>query len=199
MIFSKRIDKDRFFISVVLLFFAFCCISDRADAADTKDYAPGRDFLQISTSSFDIYYDPSVSLDRFYKKINRRRLYFYKSTRPDPSSSTEDKIAFRINLLLERVKEILGMYPAGINFKITVYKDQVSVSEAYSRITGRSDRVKAFYVHRLKTIFTSEQGVSDSVLAHELGHLLQNYYFVAQPSAKVAELLSIYVDENLEE
>ncbi|HAJ56740.1 MAG TPA: hypothetical protein DCL35_03095 [Candidatus Omnitrophica bacterium] len=157
------------------------------------------DFLEIHTPVFTVYCDPSINLDRLYKKINRRRLYFYKSTRPDPSSTAEEKMAFRVNLILEKVKEILGMYPASMNFKIKIFKDQVSVTDAYRGITGRNDKVKAFYVHKLRTIFTSEQGVTDSVLAHEMGHLLQNYYFVAPPSAKISELLSIYVDTNLEE
>lgn len=172
------------FAAVVIFFFAV--------------FSEAEDFVKIYGPSFTVYYEQSVNLDKLYRKISRRRLYFYKSTRPDPASTLDEKISFRVNLILERVKEILGMYPVSINFKIKIFKDQISVTDAYRGITGRHDKVKAFYVHKLNTIFTSEEGVSDSVLAHEMGHLLQNYYFLVPPSSKVSELLSVYVDSNLE-
>lgn len=158
--------------------------------------------LTVRTVSFNIFIEPSVSWDRVYRKISRRRIYFGARNRPDASLSDKDKAAYRINLIFERVKELLGMYPQGVKFQVKIFKQQSSVDEAwrrFSRASKATAHVKAFYVHGLRTIFTSEEGLTDSVLAHEFAHVLQNYYFVALPSNKVTEMLSIYVDENLEE
>lgn len=158
--------------------------------------------LVIRTSSFTVFVEPSVSWDRVYRKISRRRIYFGARNRPEASLSDKDKAAYRINLIFERVKELLGMYPQGVKFQVKIFKQQSSVDEAWRRFSHTSKttaHVKAFYVHGLRTVFTSEEGLADSVLAHEFAHVLQNYYFVALPSNKVTEMLSIYVDENLEE
>lgn len=158
--------------------------------------------LSIHTASFKVFIEPSVSWGRVYRKISRRRIYFGARNRPDASLSDKDKVAYRVNLIFERVKELLGMYPQGVTFQVKIFKGQSSVDDAwhrFSRSTKPSVHVKAFYVHGLRTVFTSEEGLADSVLAHEFGHVLQNYYFVALPSSKVTEMLSIYVDENLEE
>lgn len=186
----------------LLLFIRIWWHEPRQISAGQDEVAVEDGDLSVRTASFDIFTEPTVSWDRVYRKISRRRVYFGARNRPDASLSAKDKSAYRINLLLERVKELLGMYPQGVKFQIKIFKGQSSVDEVwrrFSRSPKPSAHVMAFYVHGLRTVFTSEEGVSDSVLAHEFAHVLQNYYFVALPSSKVTEMLSIYVDENLEE
>lgn len=167
-----------------------------------QDVHPEAGDTTIQTVSFTVQSEPSVSWDRVYRKISRRRVYFGARNRPDASLPARDKVAYRVNLIFERVKNILGMYPQGVKFQVKIFKAQSSLDDAFRRFSRSArgpSRVKAFYVHGLRTVFTSEEGVSDSVLAHEFAHVLQNYYFVSLPSDKVTEMLSIYVDENLEE
>ncbi|MCX5666928.1 MAG: hypothetical protein NTY34_01245, partial [Candidatus Omnitrophica bacterium] len=58
---------------------------------------------------------------------------------------------------------------------------------------------KSFYVHAYRTIYTSEESISDSVMVHEMAHAVIDNYFSVVPPAKVAEVLASYVDLHLEE
>jgi predicted Zn-dependent protease len=47
------------------------------------------------------------------------------------------------------------------------------------------------------TIYTSEQDISDSVIAHEIGHAVVDHFFTVKPPEKIGEMLAQYVDVHL--
>jgi hypothetical protein len=137
-------------------------------------------------------------LSRAYHKLYQRRFRFRGVTKPASLSSYEDKIVYRINVLLARVKEMLDMYPPEMYFTIRIFKSSDEIDKEYYKIMRERKSVKAFYNHRFKTIYTSEGTISDSVIAHELTHVIIDNYFLIRPPAKVAEMMAIHTDSHLD-
>ncbi|MEA3489424.1 MAG: hypothetical protein U9R44_03655 [Candidatus Omnitrophota bacterium] len=149
---------------------------------------------------FDIYYRPDAKLKKIERKL-RRRVGFYD--RKDLSTgflnSIEKKIAYRMDLLFSRAKDILGMYPRVKGVKIMILKDRKELNAEYYRIFGERQNFKSFYIYKHNTIYTTEKDISDSVLAHEMGHVIVDHFFVVRPPEQVRELLAQYVDLHLED
>ena len=172
-----------------------------------KDTAPSHqfivtkegDFLSIKTAYFDILYEQDVDLKRVHKKLHGRRFYASPGSRPPALSGFDEKIAYRLNLLFDRVKAILGMYPAEISFKIKIFKDSQMAYDKFFEITKRKLKVKAFYSRKDKVMYTSESDISDSVIAHEMAHAICDHYFVVKPPVSAEEILARHVDAHLED
>jgi hypothetical protein len=194
-----------------LIFYLFVCNSSQfaeeyrnresqffeGKAQQEADSCP---WTTISSSYFTIYLEPDVSLKRVFSRINRRGFYTGAARqRMNSLDSLEEKIAYRMDILLERVKKVLDTYPAIANIKVRVFKNRQDLQDEFYRITFRRSPVRSFYVHRYRTIYTSEVDISDSVIAHEMGHAVVDHHFQAVPSEKVGEMLATYVDLHLDE
>jgi hypothetical protein len=116
----------------------------------------------------------------------------------NPSYSTEQRIIARLESILSRVKQILGMYPPVMELKIKIFRNRSELNREYCAIFGAVENYKSFYVHGLRTIYTSMQDVSDSVISHEMAHAVIDNYFNVIPPEKTAEFLAVYVDSHLE-
>jgi hypothetical protein len=156
-------------------------------------------WITIRSSYFTIYLEPDVNLKRVYSRINTRGFYTGAGQRVNSLASPEEKISYRMDILLERVKKVLDTYPAITNIEVKIFKSRKDLQDEFYKITKRRDFVKSFYIHGHKTIYVSEADISDSVIAHEMGHAVVDHYFQAVPSEKVGEMLATYVDLHLDE
>jgi len=114
-------------------------------------------------------------------------------------SSAEEKVSYRMDVLLERVERVLDIYPPKVSVNVRIYKTRGDLSEAYYNIMGVRGDYKSFYVNKLQTIYISEQDMDDSIMAHEIGHVVVDHYFNVIPSEKIREMLATYVDLHLED
>jgi len=153
----------------------------------------------IRSVYFDIYVSPGVDLNRTYKRINRRYFPITYGRKPDSLASAEEKIAYRMDALMERVKQILDIYPQGVRINIKIFKTRKELNDFYGSIFKTNSNYNSFYINKLKTIYISEQDVSDSILAHEIGHVVVDHYFKVVPSETVREMLATYVDLHLDD
>ncbi|MDD5644394.1 MAG: hypothetical protein PHO00_02950 [bacterium] len=154
---------------------------------------------KIDTAYFEIYVRPDANLKSMEKKLKKRTFFF--SAKPTPSyiKDYEEKIAYRTDIIFNKAKQLLGMAPRCKDIKIFVFRDGKELGDEYYYIFGEKRKYQAFYIHKFRTIYTTEADISDSVLAHEMGHVIVDHYFVVRPPEKVREMLSIYVDEHLED
>jgi len=154
---------------------------------------------RLDSVYFTVYYRPDANLKRMYNRINTRG--FSVTSKPPVStlSGPEAKLAYRLDLIFTRVRDILGMYPPGVRVNIKIFKSAREVNNEYCRLTHVEDGCRSFYVYRDNTIYTSEAEVSDSILAHEMTHALVDHYFSTNPPEKVAEILAQNVDLSLDE
>jgi hypothetical protein len=158
------------------------------------------DWGRTISGNLSLIYGPSVNLKRVERLLKRR--YFatdLRSAYENPSSGADQRIAVRLQAIFSRVEQLLGMYPVIPELSVKIYKDRRELGVEYLRIFKSAGQFKSFYVHKLKTVFVSEQDITDSVIAHEFAHAVADHYFSALPPAQVAELISIYVDTHLEE
>jgi Zn-dependent peptidase ImmA (M78 family) len=92
------------------------------------------------------------------------------------------------------------MYPLTMKgLKIKIFRDREELNNEYYKIFMQRADLKSFYIHKYRTIYTCETDISDSVIAHELGHAVCDHYFLVIPPEKVREMLASYVDAHLEE
>ena len=164
------------------------------DGAETEG-----NWFVIKGANFTVYCEQTTDLKNISDKLTRRSLFTAGVYDPNPTSAPSNKVAYRLNMLFKRAKEILDMYPEIKGLKVKIFKDRSALDDEYARIFGTREDYKSFYVHKLKTVYTSEEDISDSVVAHEMAHAIIDNYFVVVPPPKVSEILASYVDMHLEE
>jgi len=167
--------------------------------AENGNSAPaGEDWLSVEGAYCTVFYKPTANLKRIEKKLKRRRFSLERGLSSARLNDPPDKVAYRMDLLYKRAQEILDMHPADMNVKIKIFEDQKELDREYYRIFKQKKRQVSFYVYKHDTIYTCEPNISDSVMAHELGHAIIDHYFLILPPESVKEVLARYVDLHLE-
>ena len=162
-----------------------------------KPVNPG-DWLMIDGGSFAIYYTKDVDVETVVKRLSKRGLFSSGINRSAPNDVPTEKMAYMLERILKRAKEILGSYPSMPVINVRIFKDNEALSAEYFRIFGKEVNYKSFYIHQLKTIYTSEEDISAAVLSHEIGHAVVDHYFGIVPPPSVGEPLASSVEKNLE-
>ncbi|MFA6321186.1 MAG: hypothetical protein WCY36_04940 [Candidatus Omnitrophota bacterium] len=133
----------------------------------------------------------------------KRRVTYFDSDIPGDAAPAEEKVRYQLDALFRHAQAILDMRPANIHVNIKIFKTRAEVEGEYLKIFNSAkpsaEDLKAFYVNKYNTIYTSEEDISDSVVAHEMGHAIIDHYFAVIPPEKIRELLASYVDLHLAE
>lgn len=164
---------------------------------DSQIAPKGPDWLSIKSAYFTIYYRPTADLKAIGRRL-KRRFYIAKNSSSESSDSPEEKLAYSVDMLFNKTKEVLDMRPRNMQLKIRIFKDGKELNDEYYRIFKEKKAPDSFYIHKLQTIYTTEEDISDSVIAHEMGHAIVDHYFLVIPPEKVREILATYVDLHLE-
>lgn len=158
-------------------------------------------WLTSKNNRIILLYPSDINLKKLEGRL-RSRWFSVSAVERDlytnPSYSIEQRIIARLEIILLRVEEILAMYPPSMELKIKIFRDRRELCGEYSTIFCTVQNYKSFYIHGLRTIYTSMQDISDSVIAHEIAHAVIDNYFLVIPPEKTAELLATYVDSHLE-
>ncbi len=186
--------RNIFFISAVFFLIFHCTYLFAVSENDAE-----KQWFTIKSGYLNIYCDLDVNLKNVANRLSRRGLFEAGVYDPDPASAPSEKMAYMMDRLLKRTKEILDMWPEKMDLKIKIFKDRDALNSEYCRIFGTTPDYKSFYIYKYDTIYTSEDDISDSVLAHEMGHAVIDHYFSKLPPAKVSELMAQYVDLHLED
>jgi hypothetical protein len=148
-----------------------------------------------------LYYLPGASLGKIESRLGTRQLPLspqYRRLFTSRDYPIETRINARLQFLMMRVEDILGMKPFIPKLSIELYRTRKDMQAAYASQEGINIDARSFYVHKHALIFSSEQDLIDSIIAHEMAHAVIDHYFKAPPPAQVAELLAAHVDEHLE-
>lgn len=159
-------------------------------------------WISIKGDSVTFWYLPGANLRKLEARLRMRDVPMnqeYRMLLSNRSLSMEDRLKARIEIILLRVKDILGMDPKDFHIKIRVFKTRQEMNDAYALMFNDSVNFRSFYMHYFKSVYTNEQDFVDSVMAHELGHAVIDHYFSVPPPTKMAELMAIYVDSHLEQ
>ncbi len=185
----------------IILFFGvlFCLIFEPLFGQPAAAEQGENKWFIIKSNYFTIYCGETVDLKTVANQLERRGLFVSGVYDPNPASAPTEKIAYRLDRILKRVKDVLDMYPDMHELKIKIFKDREALSAEYCKIFNAPADYKAFYIYQHNMIYTSEEDISDSVIAHEMGHAVVDHYFSVIPPEKVRELLATYVDLHLED
>lgn len=194
--------RNIFFISAVFLLIFNCMnlfAEGENDTAVKLNESAEKQWFTIKSGYLNIYCDQDVNLKSVTNRLSRRGLFEAGVYNPNSGSVPSEKIAYMMDRLLKRVKDILDMWPEKMDLKIKIFKDRDALNSEYCRIFGTTPDYKSFYIYKYDTIYTSEEDISDSVLAHEMGHAIVDHYFSKTPPTKISELMAQYVDLHLED
>ncbi|MDO8525210.1 MAG: hypothetical protein Q7S07_01835 [Candidatus Omnitrophota bacterium] len=159
--------------------------------------SPDDGWSVLETGSISIYYKSGANLDLIESNLRKRAAYF-SSDMPGDGAPVEEKIRYQLDALFRRAEDILGMRPADIHIKIKIFRDRKELNDEHIKIfDAAGEGLKAFYVDKYNTIYISEADISDSTMAHEMGHAIIDHYFTVIPPDSIRELLAEYVDLHL--
>jgi hypothetical protein len=144
-----------------------------------------------------LYYSPSANLEDLERELTKRPLYLDQAARYG-EVTTSREICQRLDKLYNRVQDVLDMHPKTPKIKIKIFKDRDELNDEFVKIFGKPGDLRAFYVHKHGTIYTSESDIEDSVIIHEMAHAIIDHYFSVIPPDTVGEILAAYVDAHLE-
>lgn len=160
---------------------------------------PDEGWASFQTAYLTVYYKPEVNLKKVLGRLNLRGLPSYNNLPAYTLTGIEAKVAYRLDVIFMRVRDILGMYPDKAEVKIKLYKNRRNINAELCYLNQADASCKSFYIHRLGTIYVSEQDITDSVIAHEMTHAVVDNYFSTTPPGKMAEILATNVDIHLDD
>ncbi|RMG03667.1 MAG: hypothetical protein D6726_05095 [Nitrospirae bacterium] len=110
----------------------------------------------------------------------------------------KDEVSEKFDIVIERVMEILEMFPKRMSIKVVLHNDQEGVNAAYRNIYGISTEFIAFYSPKTRELHLSLNDLNLHVLAHESAHAVIDHYFGVAPPTKIHEVLAQYVEEHID-
>lgn len=188
-------------IVLVFIFTVSFFLSQITALADYNATLDTQGWRIIQTRYSTIFCHPDVDINRLNSKIQVRFYDIDWGRFSAKNKTVEAQVIEKVDRIFRKVQKILDMYPRKMHFNIKIFKTQAQLDKEYAKIFGfkSTKRTISFYVHKYTTIFTSEQMISEGVIAHEMGHAVVDHYFLILPPENVQELLSQYVELHLEE
>jgi hypothetical protein len=195
-----------FFISLTACYFPNVASAQSNDSITVTSAAteePSTDgWISIKGNSITILYLPDANIRKLEARLRERDVPInqeYRMLLSNRSLSMEDRLKARVEIILLRVEDILGMDPKDLHVKIRVFKTRKDMNDAYAWMFNEQANFKSFYIHYFQSVYTNEQDFIDSVMAHELGHAVIDHYFSMPPPTRMAELMATYVDAQLDQ
>jgi len=191
--------------SFYIAFIALILFIPEASAQPFGPYGPegeAEDWVVIESNYATIFIDKDVKVKKVSDRIDvsfarydpiERELFL------DKGVTEEEKLANKIDIIVRKAKKILDMHPRDFHVRIRVYESEEALWELYEDIFKEKKEHMAFYIHRFETVYIPIKNVSESVLAHEIGHAIIDTYFRMLPPEKIRELLACYVDVHLKD
>lgn len=156
--------------------------------------APAR-AIEIEGTYASISYTHDTILEAFNNNIFLGKLrYLMRGKR---ILTMEDEVNAKIDILSERIQEVLDMHPPGLHYGMTLYQTgDYPDRDNHPRHDPLWDRA-GFYSPTSDTIFLNVNTSNIKVVAHEVGHVVVEKYFKVKPPVKVHELLAQFAEKHI--
>jgi len=160
-------------------------------------------FFSVSSASelksryTTITYNNEDQIRKFNNEVSLGSLSYLMRDRG--SITTGDEVKNKVDVIIERVESILEMYPRALKFHIVLLPSDDDVQEIFKKKYRRDVDYIAFYSPRDKTVYVSVKDVELTVLAHEIGHVIIDFYYGIATPRKIHEVLAQYVEEHLKD
>jgi hypothetical protein len=154
---------------------------------------------KITSRYTRVFYEDEGTLRLFNKRLKLGSLTSILKKRSPGEISLERQVSEKIDIIIDRVKAILDMYPRNLRIDIKIMPDASLVQSIYKKRYYREVDFIAFYSPQERTIYISAEDARSNILAHEIAHAIIDQYFGVAAPVKIHEILAQYVDENFEE
>jgi len=144
-----------------------------------------------------ITYSNEDQVRRFNNEVSLGSLSYLMRNRG--SVTTGDEVKNKVDVIIERVESILEMYPRELKFHIVLLPSDNEVQEIFRKKYRRNADYIAFYSPGDKTVYISVKDIELTVLAHEIGHVIIDFYYGIATPQKLHEVLAQYVEEHLKD
>ena len=144
-----------------------------------------------------IMYNNEDQVRRFNSEVSLGSLSYLMRNRG--SVTTGDEVKNKVDVIIERVESILEMYPRDLKFHIVLLPSDNDVQEIFRKKYRRDADYIAFYSPGDKTVYVSVKDIELTVLAHEIGHVIIDFYYGIATPQKLHEVLAQYVEEHLKD
>jgi len=91
------------------------------------------------------------------------------------------------------------MYPSKIHIRVNIYRDDRGLDAAYEDLFNEPNTARSFYVYKTNILYTTQDAITENILAHEMAHCVIDHYFVILPPKKIQEMLAVYADIHLKD
>lgn len=109
----------------------------------------------------------------------------------------EEKLVSKVDILFERVQEILGMHNKLDKTKIFVCQNKAQLREIYQKFYKKPCRLRAFYIYEFNAIYINVQDLNEGILSHEMAHSIISNFSMTRPPVPSTEILAQYVNKHL--
>jgi len=193
MPFQKTIKKKPLLPILIVFCFFFICGTARGESS------PDIKWETIETRHAIVRYQSMDDLKRFNTKIKYRvkgsgLMGLFSSSGPE---EIRDIVGKKVDVIFEKVQEILDMRKKMKKVTINVYHDEDQLHAAFEQVYRKSCRIRAWYEFKYHTVFLCVDDMHEGMLAHEMAHGIIDHYLKVRPPTATAEILARYVDTHL--
>ena len=125
--------------------------------------------------------------------MGRLKAKFQKSG----DDTIEDEVISKINFIVEKVMNVLDMFPPNFKFSIVIHPGIREVQKDFYRIYNMDVDYIAFYSPVKNRVFYSADNASLSVVAHEIGHVVAENYFTISPPERIHEVMAQFAEQHV--
>jgi len=153
----------------------------------------------FKSAYFTVYYLPQDDLKSIERNLRMRTLpSFGRNTYPYNVRSAAEKIAYRLDMLFIRTRELLDTYP-DVRVNIRIFKNRKEIAEEYYKIYKKERDLVSFYVNKDKTIYVCESDLTDSLIVQEMARVIVDQDIGVILPARIKDMFSSYVNSHLDE
>ncbi len=151
--------------------------------------------LELETKYATIQYSDIKDLRKFNRKLKMGSLGYMLSGKKN--ETVEDEVRNKIDVIVEKVRTVLEMFPRDMKFRIMICESMKGVQEEFKRIYSVNVGYLAFYSPVENRVFYSAKNITLRVVAHEIGHVVVENYHVVSPPVKIHEVLAQYAEMHV--
>ncbi|HKK99147.1 MAG TPA: hypothetical protein VJ943_02775 [Desulfotignum sp.] len=150
---------------------------------------------EVTSRYATIIYHDQAALKKFNRTLYMGRL---SSRMPKQGVDTiEDEVAAKINFIVEKTMAVLDMQPPNLRFSLVIHPGTRQVQQDFKKLYKIDVNYIAFYSPSENRIFFSANNARLRVVAHEIGHVVVQNYFVISPPQHIHEVLAQYAETHI--
>ena len=155
----------------------------------------------LETKYTVIHYHTFSDLQLFNNKIDYGT-NDWDLRRLSPNTASKDTVSMvcsKVDIIFERVQEILEMRKKMGKVHILLHKHKEDLRKTFSQIYNRPCQIRAWYRYKNNSVYLNVRDIHEGMLAHELAHAIVDHYLLVRPPKATAEILARYVDKHLKQ